>query len=214
MEQFLPREVLWADKTTMGSFLNETLNQKLYQVYLGIKKKAPSQDFRTLELFNEVYYICSRIVNENLPEVDLNPYIQEIKRDLGWDYPTSIVLNMIYAVLALREDNSIEVKNTIRKIREHYKMDHCKSPFSVFVDDEISKGQSYRVEFEDLNKIDLVLLAKCQALKFAGAGKDKTIIQNITIENKFEKPVGAVVIPGAVKVEKEINDFVKIKKIK
>ena len=210
MEQILPREVLWGNKKTMGEFLKEPLNQKLYEVYLDVKRNAPSQDFQTLELFNEVYYMCARIVYENQHDADLDSYIKEIKKDLGWDYPSSIVLNMIYAVLALRKGNSKEISSTIQKIRKHYRMDEYKSPFSKFVDGEKSTGKTYHVDFENRTMIDSVRQAKKQALKLAGKGR--TIVQNITIENKFEKPVGAVVIPGMG--YDKIEDIIDLKMVK
>lgn len=208
MEQIIPRDVLWGDRKTMGEFLKEPLNQKLYEVYLGVKRNAPSQDFQTLRLFNEVYYICSCIVYENHPDADLNEYIQEIKNDLGWDYPSSLALNMVYAVLALRKDNSEEVKSTIQKIRKHYRMDVYKSPFSLFVDEQLRIGALYHVNFENHLVIGAFNQARFLASKMAGKGK--TIIQNITIENHFEKPVGAVVLPGTG----DVKDFIEIKTVK
>lgn len=212
MEQILPREVLWVDKKTMGEFLIEPLNRKLYEVYLDVKRNALSQDFQTLKLFNEVYYICARIVYEKQHDADLNSYIKEIKNDLGWDYPSSVVLNMIYAVLSLRKGNSEEVERTILKIRKHYRMDSYKSPFSLFVEEEKSTGASYDVAFTDNAVIESLEKAKSLALELAGKGH--TVVQNITIENKFEKPVGAVVIPGTGCDYKDISNFIEIRKAK
>ncbi len=147
MEHLLPRDVLWVDKKKMGDFLTEPLNKKLYEIYLKIKRKKPSQDFRTLQLFNEVYYLCTRIIIENDAEADLEDYIQEIKKDMGWDYSTSLVVNMIYAVLSLRRGNSSEVRLFLLKIKRHYKLDYYKTSFSVFVEEEIRQHQSYDLDF-------------------------------------------------------------------
>lgn len=146
MEQELPREMLWVDKTTMKEFLKEPLNQKLYEVYLGIKRNAPSQDFHTLQLFNEVYYICSKIICDNRPDPDLNHYIRIVKNDMGWDYPSSIVVNMIYAVLSLREGNTKEIEMLLEAIRQHYRMNTYKTPFCLLVEEELRQHHSFKVE--------------------------------------------------------------------
>ncbi len=142
----IPREMLWVDKREMKEFQKDPLNQKIFEVYLNIRRNSPLQDFHTLQLFNEVYYLCSRVVYENEPEPYLDDYIQEIKRDLGWDYSTSTVLSMIYCVLSLRQGNSIEVNNFLKKIENHYRFETYKTPFNLFVEEEKRKNLSYNIE--------------------------------------------------------------------
>lgn len=147
MAQKIPRELLWVDKKRMSEFLEEPLNKKLYEVYLNIKRKVPSQDFQTLKLFNEVYYQCCRIVSANDPDIDLDDIIKEIKEDLGWEYSTSLVVNMIYAVLSLRKGNSKEVKEVLLKIERHHCLSQYKTP--IYMMTETCKAN---YEFYDLEK--------------------------------------------------------------
>ena len=157
MKQRTSRENLWTDKRKMSEYLEEPLNQKLYQVYLGVKRKTPSQDFHTLRLFNEVYYICSRIIYENNPAPDLNDYIQAIKNDMGWDYPTSVVMQMVYAVLSLRKGNSAAVNYVAELISIHYRMNYYKTPFGKFVEEEKSRGRMYDVLPKDGHNVKKII---------------------------------------------------------
>lgn len=147
MEELLPRAILWADKKKMKEFLSEPLNKKIYDVYLNIKKEGVIKDYETLKLFNEVYYQCSRIVNCETQQINLNDIISDIKTNLGWRFSSSLVVNMIYAVLALRRNNSITVIHIINSIKEHYKLDTCATPFSKMVKDCAEKNEWYTIEF-------------------------------------------------------------------
>lgn len=148
MENLLSREAFWTEKTLLADFLKEPLNEKLYEVYMNLKRKTPQQDFQTLQLFNEVYYICSRVVLEDNPRAELKDYIKLIKDDMGWDYPSSMVVNMVYVVLSLRRRNTETVNRLIEQIRHHYKMDIYHSPFSLFVDACLQRGEQYDIRFE------------------------------------------------------------------
>ena len=152
MEKKLSREELWANKKTMAEFLKEPLNKKLYDVYMGIKKNAPLQDFHTLGLFNEVYYQCSRIIIENNRDLNLSSVISEIKENLGWDYSSSIVVNMIYAVLSLRHGNTEEINDVLYKIKKHYLFEQRHPPFY-----EMSEACKAKGEFYDFDPIPTTL---------------------------------------------------------
>jgi hypothetical protein len=148
MEELLPREILWADKKTMKEFLCEPLNQKIFEVYLNIKREGIDQDYQTLKLFNEVYYQCSRIVNIREVRLELIDVIYSIKNDLGWDYSSSLVINIIYVVLSLRKDNQSHVKDLIKKIEHHYQFDKHTTPFSKLVNDCVENDEYYKIEFQ------------------------------------------------------------------
>lgn len=147
MEELLPREILWADKKTMKEFLQEPLNQKIYEVYLNIKRDGAIKDYDTLKLFNEVYYQCSRIVNCTRQTISLNDIISDIKKNLGWYFSTSLVVNMIYAVLALRHDNTPSAVHLINRIKDHYRLETYVTPFSKMVKECVERNEWYTIEF-------------------------------------------------------------------
>lgn len=148
MKQILHDRQLWNDKLMLRDFLEVPLNQKLYEVYLSIKRASSQKDNIALNIFNEVYSICARVVYENDPDPSLESYIQHIKERLGWDCSTSIVLQMVYAVLALRNNNTEEVERFVSLISNHYHMNERKIPFGVFVEETKKEGVSYDLEFK------------------------------------------------------------------
>ena len=152
MENLSSRESFWKDKTCMADFLTEPLNQQLYDVYMTARCTMVSQNFRTLKLFNEAYYICARIVLEDNERADLGDYIMMVKADMGWDYPSSLVVDMVYSILSLRRGNSKAVEAFLEQIRQHYRMDVYDSPFSRFVKDNLRRGNSYDVVFKRWSK--------------------------------------------------------------
>ena len=131
----------------MADFLTLPLNKQLYEVYMNYRHNR-NQDYRTLDLFNEVYYISARIVLEDNEQAKLGDYIKIIKEDMGWNYTSSLVVNMVYCVLALRRGNSKAVESLLEQIRHHYRMECQDSPFSRFVKDCIKRGESYDVVFK------------------------------------------------------------------
>ena len=59
----------------MAEFLEEPLNRQLYEVYMSAMNSVVHQDLHTLQLFNEVYYLCARIVLEQDERAELGKYI-------------------------------------------------------------------------------------------------------------------------------------------
>lgn len=182
MEQTIHGAEVWENKGTLSEFLKEPLNEKLYQVCLNIKRRSPSQDFQTLRLYNEVYRLCSQVVYENSKSPDLKDYISRIKEDMGWDYPTSVVLNMIYAVLSLRRGNSEEVIMFLDCIRKHYKMDERKNPFTNFVEEEQLQHHQY-----DIIAVD------CSDHSFSpsktGGSSERTLILKLEVDDSTKSNI-------------------------
>ena len=132
MNQRLPRNMFWVDKTKMGDFLKEPLAKKLYEVYIDFKQKLPNQKYHTLKLFNEVFYQCSRIIALNKSMPDLSHVLSDIKSNLGWDYSTSIVVNMMYVVLSLQKNKTPGVTAFIKSIEHHYRLGQYRHPFIIW----------------------------------------------------------------------------------
>ena len=152
MECFSSRETFWIDNKLMAEFLKEPLNRQLYDVYMSARNSVVPQDFHTLQLFNEVYYLCARIVLEENERAELGDYIKIVKDDLGWNYPSSLVVNMVYCVLSLRRGNTKAVEILLEQIRHHYRMDTYETPFSRFVEDCKNRGESYDITFQSRSK--------------------------------------------------------------
>jgi hypothetical protein len=204
MENKLPREFFWVNKTTMGDFLKEPLNKKLYEVYLSIKRKTPSQDFQTLKLFNEVYYQCSRIIVENNSELELCDIINDIKANLGWNFSTSIVVNMIYAILALRRNNTTEVNSFLERIVSHYKLEQYKTPFYMMTESCKANGDSY--VFEPHITQDEILQAIKIPIDIQTFKKNDGIHITVNMNNQFTGEIKSINVnsPGNI-VGKEIK---------
>ncbi len=188
----MPRNYFWVDKTTLKEFLQEPINEKLYEVYLNIKRLSPSQDFQTLQLFNEVYYLCTKIIYENASETNLNLYIQEIKADMGWNYPSSIVINMIYAVLSLREGNNGHVNKMINVIKDHYKMSLCKNLFYQFVEEERIHNHSYKIQLlEKQSMVDNVLnIPSMIPFNLLSTDAKQNVQVTINVTNEYKNQIG------------------------
>ena len=107
MKPKLPRALLWTDKTSMEDFLKEPVNEKLYEYYLYIKSSTLNEDGlkRPLKLFNEIYYQLTRFEYENDLNFDIERYIQDIKANIGSLHSSNFVLRIMYAFLAIRENN-------------------------------------------------------------------------------------------------------------
>lgn len=204
MENKLPREFFWVDKTKMSEFLKEPQIKKLYEVYLGIKRKTPSQDYQTLKLFNEVHYLCSKIVYENNADVELNTIICDARNNLGWDYSTSIVINMIYCILSLRKNNSEEILSVIKKIEKHYRLDQYKTPFYLMVLDCKEHGEFF--DFVPNYSQEKILSTKEIPINIVGLNHRGDIHITLNLNNQYTGEIKSINVnsPGNI-VGKEIK---------
>lgn len=186
MNQRLPRNMFWVDKTKMGDFLKEPLAKKLYEVYIDFKQKLPNQKYHTLKLFNEVFYQCSRIIALNKSMPDLSHVLSDIKSNLGWDYSTSIVVNMMYVVLSLQKNKTPGVTAFIKSIEHHYRLGQYKTPFYNLAETCMAHGEYF--EFKPTFQIPLsepTMLFPCQSGEDPEGARYAPIYISLNVNNHF-----------------------------
>ena len=107
MKPKLPRALLWTDLDSMNEFLMEPVNRDMYEVILKINKYSSTfLDDEVTNIFNEVYYQCTRIIYEQKPNKLLRDYIIDIKSNIGSFNNANIVYALIYFLLYHRPNNS------------------------------------------------------------------------------------------------------------
>jgi len=110
MKPKLPRELLWTDITSMEKFLKEPVNRDMHEMLYKIKIYTillKNTYYSATEIFNEVYYQCTRIVYEQNPNIILSGYIADIKSKIGINNQARVVYGLIYYLLSHRNNNSL-----------------------------------------------------------------------------------------------------------
>ena len=100
--------MLWTDKTSMEEFLCEPINKRLYYFYLDLNniRCQIGPDQSALRLYNEIYYLLTKVEYEDNLNFKLDDYTQEIEDNIGKEYSILFVYKMFFAFLQLKENNS------------------------------------------------------------------------------------------------------------
>lgn len=103
MKPILPRPFLWKDLQEWDEFLK---GDAINDVFNGIIKKLAQKKqipyMKPLIVFNELYYLLSRLYYEEDSPRNYLDYEMEIKDDLRWEHCEDVVMIMIYYYVQLR----------------------------------------------------------------------------------------------------------------
>lgn len=109
MKPKLPRIFLWRDRRYLEDFVRHNpINRELYGLF-SFKEKKYRFRVSFLDMLNEAYYQCTKVVFENDPNPSFKGYEIDIKANLGLNSSTKWVFLMMYAILSARKNNTIEV---------------------------------------------------------------------------------------------------------
>ena len=126
----LPRELLWTDRKDFSEFLSEDISSEVVSnIFLTkshITKKLGTTTM--LKLFNEAFYLSTRIVYEHDAESLPETYAKMILDDLENQEWVEHVILIIFLVLTLQRDKSKEVLLFIDKLQKQYLPD---TPFRI-----------------------------------------------------------------------------------
>lgn len=118
----LPRELLWTDRKDFSEFLSEDLSREVVSnIFIAKSRITKKLGVATmLKLFNEAFYLSTRIVYENDAEVLPEDYMDIIIDDLGNKEWAEHVILIMFAVLTLQRDKSKEVLLFVDKLQKQY----------------------------------------------------------------------------------------------
>ena len=99
----LPRPLLWTEKTSMEDFVEDDyINMAFYNIFLMHPTGFLSLKKGMLRVFNEVYYLLTRIYYEKPKPEDYPRYVSEINEDFGWDIGVDLIMTMVVHYIDLR----------------------------------------------------------------------------------------------------------------
>ncbi|HKM11830.1 MAG TPA: hypothetical protein PL115_01415 [Bacteroidales bacterium] len=97
----IAREYLYKDKTDISDFLEgQELTRKLLGGLASVLN-AYDKKFELIDLLNETYYICTRVMFDPFPEFNLKEYEKEVFAKFDDSYAQNIV--MVMASILLRQ---------------------------------------------------------------------------------------------------------------
>ena len=100
----LPRPLLWTEKSSLEAFVEDDyINMAFYNIFLMHPYGFLSLKKGMLRVFNEVYYLLTRIYYEKPKPEDYPRYVSEINEDFGWDIGVDLIMTMIVHYIDLRD---------------------------------------------------------------------------------------------------------------
>lgn len=111
MKPILPREMLWTEKKTMDEFFELAPENRTFYVDIITSDFPSSFTNDPVRIFNEVYYLMTRIVYEQPQPSDLDRYYSETRNQFKWRYGADVVMTLVYCLLNL----------TRKHVDPHYK---------------------------------------------------------------------------------------------
>lgn len=104
----VPRKYIFEDADAMSDYLDDSyFNGKLLNGVLTMTNNLsyPSLSLEMLELFNEAYYIATRVLFEQYPEMDIRRnYLDYTRRSVQDDYTRDVIYAMVYVILCRLEN--------------------------------------------------------------------------------------------------------------
>lgn len=118
----LPKELLWTDKKDFSDFLSDELSSEVVSNIFLAKSRMTKQLGATamLRLFNEAFYLCTRIIYEQNAESMPETYIKMIKDDLVEDEWVEHVILILFVILMQQREKSEEVLQFADKLQKQY----------------------------------------------------------------------------------------------
>jgi len=126
----LPRELLWRDKTDMSEFMSEELGNTVISAFNFAKSRIVISlgSKMMLRLYNEGFYLSTRVVYEHGAAANPESYKDMIIGDLGKKELAEHVILIMFMILTLQPDKSKEILLFTDKLQKQYLQD---TPFKL-----------------------------------------------------------------------------------
>lgn len=116
----LPRELLWTDKTDISEFMPYELGNHVESL-VSLKKTGMklSIDGKTmLMLYNEAFYLSTRVMYEHDANANPEVYMEKIIADIGNKKLSELVLFIMFVVVTLQSNQPNEVQQFVDSLQK------------------------------------------------------------------------------------------------
>lgn len=121
----LPRQLLWTDKKDISEFLSDEFGNEIVSAFSFAKSRitvtlAPNT---LLKLYNEAFYLSTRVVYEQDENARPDIYMAEILKDEIDEELAEHVILVMYMVLLLQSNKSKTILHFIDELQKEYLTD-------------------------------------------------------------------------------------------
>ena len=115
------RPFIHRERTDINEYLEESpVWKELHKIYMEAKGMGYKTKLSPLRLFNEVHYLCVRLMLDPCPEKDFTDYyLPHVISALG-SHATGLCFSMVYAVLNILNDPPEHIPGFLRLLRSRY----------------------------------------------------------------------------------------------
>jgi len=127
MKPKLPRQLLWTEVQTIDEFINnDIISQTLYLTVNDFSTEIFSKENDIVKLFNETYYMMTRLYYEEPKAGEYMGYQETIINDLKWKGCSDLVFIMMYTYFRIRE---LQYKPVVREFMKYMESSFWWSPY-------------------------------------------------------------------------------------
>lgn len=118
----LPKELLWTDKKDIKDFKSDIIFNSVESAlsFINVLKSKPLDGNTKLKIYNEAFYLSTRVVYEHDDKANPKAYMEKIMTDFGNKKLAEHVIRFMFFVLLLQSDRSKEVEMFIDKLQKQY----------------------------------------------------------------------------------------------
>jgi len=118
----LPRELLWTDKTEISDFMSNEMGNDVISIFSFAKSRITiAKGTETmLKLYNEAFYLSTRIVYEQDNEANPETYREKILDDIGNKEDTEHVILLMFVIITLQSNKSKEILQFADKLQKEF----------------------------------------------------------------------------------------------
>lgn len=126
----LPRELLWRDRTELSEFMSEEFGNTVISAFNFAKSRITISlgAEMMLKLYNEAFYLSTRVVYEHGAAANPESYKDMIIGDLGKKELAEHVILIMFMILTLQPDKSKEILLFTGKLQKQFLPD---TPFKL-----------------------------------------------------------------------------------
>ncbi len=118
----LPKELLWTDKKDIKDFKSDMIFNSVESALslINVLKSEQLDGNTKLRIYNEAFYLSTRVVYEHDDKANPEAYIEKIMTDLGDKELADHVIRLMLLVLLLQSDRSKEIEMFTEKLQKQY----------------------------------------------------------------------------------------------
>ncbi len=191
---------------------DNALNSRIYTVLLDLQDNNKNNRIplkrKPIEIFNQAYYICDKLISEKHPENEIQSLWNKTLENF-LEFETSIVFSCVYVILSFTETKNLNISYCLPRIK-NFVSENYFVEFSPILSEDVHLISSLPKDFQQLkqqadiinNPNEKILFYSDVLTRFKQSRNKENIIQQISDEIELIKKTQELSIQPTEPIEK------------